>query len=480
MMPSVASRLKKNLGRTKEKILEGFGKTDRTSDENFDFYVDNFEQQFLQANKLNKELHKYINCLKETQKTSKIFYDTLKETYEIDWPDSNLFHEQIQIIDFKWGDYISHLNTEVQLPLIAYLNEFPDLKKRIEKRELKRLDYDNVRHTLENFSNKALKFNYNHVSNNNVSYRNSGSGTFQASEFNNHSFSSSDHLAKVTKLKIELDDKRQIYEEINESLCLAIPLFYKNRLKIISSILQDFFRTEVKFYSDCVDLKSHLDILCGNLLLNQSLSIQAPEYRTKIDKLDKKRFSNFFSSDRNSNIIRKSSFSISSNTLEKSRSIRLPEQESLNLRNKIASKTLKSDSNDLSFERDSTNMSEFIPTQDLNVKLSKGSSLSSISSTKKVNNTSDVPNSKSYLSEESINNKPKPNDSKINHLFKVKAIYAYEAKEIDELSFVKDDFILVVECSESEKEDLDDGWMIGVHELTNKRGLFPENFTKRI
>ena len=30
------------------------------------------------------------------------------------------------------------------------------------------------------------------------------------------------------------------------------------------------------------------------------------------------------------------------------------------------------------------------------------------------------------------------------------------------------------------KEDLDDGWLIGVHETSLKRGLFPENFTRRL
>lgn len=65
-------------------------------------------------------------------------------------------------------------------------------------------------------------------------------------------------------------------------------------------------------------------------------------------------------------------------------------------------------------------------------------------------------------------------------IFRVKATYPYEAKELDELTFTKEDLIVVVEGTESEKEDLDDGWLIGIHEITNKRGLFPENFTKRI
>ena len=61
MMPSVASRLKKNFSRTKEKILQGIGKTDRTSDNNFDLYVNNFETQNKQECKLEKKLNKYLN-----------------------------------------------------------------------------------------------------------------------------------------------------------------------------------------------------------------------------------------------------------------------------------------------------------------------------------------------------------------------------------------------------------------------------------
>ena len=78
---------------------------------------------------------------------------------------------------------------------------------------------------------------------------------------------------------------------------------------------------------------------------------------------------------------------------------------------------------------------------------------------------------------EVVCNKP---DMSNRFLFKVRATYAYEAKELDELHFAKDDLIVVVEGSESEKEDLDEGWLIGIHENTRRRGLFPENFTKRV
>ena len=157
MMPSVASRLKKNFSRTKEKILQGIGKTDRTNDQSFDLYVENFDKQNSQASKLTKELNKYLSCLKETQKSSRAFYETLRETYEETWPDSDIFGEQIEIMENKWHDYIGSLCDDVQHPLIAYLNEFPELKKKIEKRGNRLLDYDDARHSLENQQNKSSK-----------------------------------------------------------------------------------------------------------------------------------------------------------------------------------------------------------------------------------------------------------------------------------------------------------------------------------
>jgi hypothetical protein len=65
-------------------------------------------------------------------------------------------------------------------------------------------------------------------------------------------------------------------------------------------------------------------------------------------------------------------------------------------------------------------------------------------------------------------------------LFRVRAIYSYDSKEVDELAFNKDDLIDVIEGTEIEKEDLDDGWLIGIHCQSYARGLFPENFTKHV
>ena len=57
----------------------------------------------------------------------------------------------------RWDDYIGRLSDDVQYPLIAYLNEFPELKKKIEKRGNRLLDFDDARHTLQSVQAKTAK-----------------------------------------------------------------------------------------------------------------------------------------------------------------------------------------------------------------------------------------------------------------------------------------------------------------------------------
>lgn len=432
MMPSVTSRLKKNIARTKEKILQGMGKTDRTNDENFDFYVSNFEQQNAQAGKLAKELNKYLNSLRETQKSSKAFYDTLKETYEANWPNSDNFSEQINLMELKWIDYINRLANDVQSPLVAYLNEFPELKKKIEKRENRLLDYDEARHTLESVQTKSLK-----KSSPNGTSNGSNSLTSNNNPNLNQNVTSTDQLTKITKLKIDLEDKQHIYEEINQTLCMALPVLFDNRVKFYSSLFQTFFHTETMFHSDSAEAKSKLDVICENLSMET------------------------FEQTHNSLTMNINSISHSdSNTKE------IDENENSCNGNYIENGEKPVHLTDLfpSTENSYTNNNDTNASSNNKVVLDQESNTVSTTTPPSTINGSD--------------NLAKENCNPV--LYRVKATYAYDGKELDELTFGKDDIIEVVDGTESEKEELDDGWRIGVHLFTNKRGLFPENFTKRI
>jgi hypothetical protein len=534
MMPSVKSRLIKNISRTKEKILQGIGKTDKTNDENFDLYVENFERQYAQAHKLNKELNKYLSSLKETHKSSRAFYETLKETYEQQWPNAAQFGEQVDQSEMKWSEYVGRLHRDVQLPLASYLNEFPELKKKIEKRCNRLLDYDNARHSLENAQNKSLKknlhqlntissssqqqhHNNSHASNNNSSSSSSSSSN-SAHQHNNSTIigggsnnssnvaaAATDQLTKLTKLKIDLEDKQHVYEELNQTLCMALPVLFENRVKFYASLFQTLFHTETLFHSEALESKSKLDEICESLSLK--ISAEPSVTTTAHFKMISKKLNSLNgthggghsngcgggntsggSSHGSAENVRNGAqldddteldnekLNLSSN--ESSSNAPPPPPSSVTNSNHIVTEFVPkanllnetscySSSEDI--QQQTTTTTSYIQTEITNLAIVD----------RKRSLGGEVPKSTPPLSSSS-SSPPKTRPSRDRIAFKVKATYPYEAKELDELTFVKEDVIAVVDGTESEKEDLDDGWLIGIHETTSRRGLFPENFTKRI
>lgn len=515
MMPSVKSRLIKNISRTKEKILQGMGKNDKTSDENFDLYVENFEHQYTQANKLHKELNKYLSSLKETHKSSRAFYETLKETYESQWPMSNQFAEQIDQMELRWSEYLTRLYKDVQLPLMSYLNEFPELKKKIEKRCNRLLDYDNARHSLESAQSKSMKKNIlnlnsiggvggltNNNNNNNCSSSSSSSSnsghantTITSTSTTTTSTTATDQLTKLTKLKIDLEDKQHVYEEINQTLCLALPVLFENRVKFYASLLQTFFHTETIFHSESVESKTKLDELCENLSLKSST----------VDTLTGTNHFKMLSNKLNSLHIDSFNTDAFDNSNTSVEPITNDDDESPNKTNGVESMSNNADPPIAEAEHEPEpeadlnehHVAEFVPKNNLNEQscysssedLSTGGNMDQHHQQQlppTMDDSSNYHHKRPSLEQEPPRimalggNEAKVPPSRDRIVYRVKATYPYEAKELDELTFTKEDVILVVEGTESEKEDLDDGWLIGIHENSSRRGLFPENFTKRI
>lgn len=61
---SVTRVLTKKAGRAKERLMQNFGKADKTTDELFDVYHDNFNKQHNAATRLQKEMKNYVTCLR--------------------------------------------------------------------------------------------------------------------------------------------------------------------------------------------------------------------------------------------------------------------------------------------------------------------------------------------------------------------------------------------------------------------------------
>lgn len=60
----------------------------------------------------------------------------------------------------------------------------------------------------------------------------------------------------------------------------------------------------------------------------------------------------------------------------------------------------------------------------------------------------------------------------------MKATYKYVAEDQDELNFEAGELIRVIEYEDPEEQE--EGWLMGIKESSNEKGLFPANFTRPI
>ncbi|RZF35238.1 hypothetical protein LSTR_LSTR009362, partial [Laodelphax striatellus] len=145
----IAKSVSKHAGRAKEKILQNLGKVDRTADDIFDEHLQNFTRQHSAATRLQKEFNNYIRCIRAVQAASKSLMDSLNEIYESQWTGHDLVYVQAQNAEMLWQDFSHKLADQVLIPLNTYQAQFPEMRKKIEKRNRKLVDFDSQRHNMQ-------------------------------------------------------------------------------------------------------------------------------------------------------------------------------------------------------------------------------------------------------------------------------------------------------------------------------------------
>ena len=83
------------------------------------------------------------------QSASKNLMDTLTEVYEPQWTGQDLLTVQGQNSEMLWADLAHKLSDQVLIPLNTYQGQFPEMRKKIEKRGRKLIDYDKERHNVQ-------------------------------------------------------------------------------------------------------------------------------------------------------------------------------------------------------------------------------------------------------------------------------------------------------------------------------------------
>ncbi|XP_017123451.2 bridging integrator 2 isoform X1 [Drosophila elegans] len=228
----LAKSVQKHAGRAKEKILQNLGKVDRTADEIFDDHLNNFNRQQASASKLQKEFNNYIRCVRAVQTASKTLMDAVGEIYEPQWSGYDALQAQTGASESLWADFAHKLGDQVLIPLNTYTGQFPEMKKKVEKRNRKLIDYDGQRHSFQNLQANANKRKDD---------------------------------VKLTKGREQLEEARRTYEILNTELHDELPALYDSRILFLVTNLQTLFATEQVFHNETAKIYSELEAIVDKL-----------------------------------------------------------------------------------------------------------------------------------------------------------------------------------------------------------------------
>lgn len=227
----IAKTVQKHAGRAKEKFLQNLGKVDRTADDIFDEHLQNFTRQQNAANRLQKEFNNYIRCVRAVQAASKTLMDSLNEIYESQWTGHDLLYVQAQNLDILWQDFTHKLADQVLVPLNTYQSQFPEMRKKIDKRGRKLVDYDSQRHNFQSLQCNPKK---------------------------------RDEL-KVSRGKELLEEAKRTYEQLNSELHDELPALYDSRVLFLVTNLQTLFAAEQVFHTESAKVYSELEAIVDKL-----------------------------------------------------------------------------------------------------------------------------------------------------------------------------------------------------------------------
>ncbi|XP_069159571.1 myc box-dependent-interacting protein 1 isoform X5 [Procambarus clarkii] len=415
----------------RNKILQNLGKADRTVDDVFDEYEINFNRQQTNANRLHKEVANYLRCCRALHGASKSLFETLAEVYEPEWVGHELLYAQAQNSDMLWTDFCHKLQDQTLTPLTAYQQQFPEFRKKIDKRGRKLVDYDSQRHQLENLQRAGRRDEY-----------------------------------KIARSRDTLETARVTYEALNKELYDELPTLYDQRIPNVSSSLQALFAAEATVMAESSKVAKELEAIAEKLSKECAKGTYkvkrgvAPRPLSVVEPVSPKTI--------NSPSIRPTiSGPVTTNKEETGRPY-----EEIEFEDKKVNGTVSPQAR--------TN-GEVIGTK---IPPAAGSALCNGPSftsplaelDKKVEEIYDIPVDGGL--QPSVSAGATTEGLPQGVLYRVRATYKYTREDVDEIGFEVGDTIQVVEYDDPEEQE--EGWLTGIKEGTQEKGLFPANFTRPI
>uniref|UniRef100_A0A6M2DPP8 Putative amphiphysin n=1 Tax=Xenopsylla cheopis TaxID=163159 RepID=A0A6M2DPP8_XENCH len=491
----LAKSVQKHAGRAKEKILQNLGKVDRTADEIFDEHLQNFTKQQNSANRLQKEFNNYIRCIRAVQSASKSLMEAVSEVYESPWSGHDVLLHQTNALEMLWQDFSHKLGDQVLIPLNTYQAQFPEMRKKVDKRGRKLVDYDSQRHSFQGLQANANKKRDDAKVN-----------------------------SKVTRGRELLEEAKRTYEQLNSELHDELPALYDSRVLFLVTNLQTLFTSEQLFHQETAKVYAELEAIVDKLATDSqrgSYTIKkmnsvlpsggtlphSPKNNLQSNNLNNSKPSSPIKNalpesptksiassgtsvpnDNGSNNNLTASSNPSSVIMTPSTPPSSPPPPSSspppltpNLpKSEIPAPVLNNDTAQTKLSNGDHTVDSLTET---NAAAGDGKQAAILPSVNQnLNTSSDTnknvtpPASAGELYDIPVS--ATTTDLPPGVLYRVKATYKYNREDVDELSFEVGDVIRVIEYDDPEEQE--EGWLMGLKEGTNEKGMFPANFTRPI
>ncbi|XP_029207153.2 myc box-dependent-interacting protein 1-like [Acropora millepora] len=461
-----ASITTKRAKRAQEKVKQKLGKANETKDVTFDEFVNNFNKQQGAAQRLHKELKNYYSCIKAMLIASDAFGDAVREVYEPEWPGRDKLVQYLEELHNQWYELQEKLHDEVITPLTAYQSQFPDIKARINKRGRKLVDYDRYRHNLETLKAKGKTAD----------------------------------PKKLTQAEEEYNEAKSVYTKLHAELYEELPALFDSRIGYYVSSFQSIFTAEGVFHREAAKTKTQMNDLMDGLIQDMSTGNYTTKRPYPASSENQVSDSDDMDTQTNSSHPESGDLPVCNDeaaAVEGSEDINLTEKavDADGLNPFQQSDQEEQDCVDgeakavtESQEKAKAPPSGPPPTPHSIADRSPVSSLpvNTQNSQAETTETKSSPSSDEMpptsIAQPTEIEKQDANTNETSDipglLYKVRAAYRYVAEDDDELSFEKGEIINVIEFEDPDEQD--EGWLMGILELSGIKGVFPANFTKRI
>uniref|UniRef100_A0A8C6P179 Myc box-dependent-interacting protein 1 n=1 Tax=Nothobranchius furzeri TaxID=105023 RepID=A0A8C6P179_NOTFU len=487
----VASNVQKKLTRAQEKVLQKLGKADETKDAAFEEWVINFNKQYAEGSKLQRDLRAYLEAVKAMHESSKNLQACLGDMYDQDWHGKNEVDSVLEDCDVLWTDYHQKLVDHALISMDTYLGQFPDIKARIAKRDRKLVDYDSARHNYAATHKTKKKDGGIKITKPSTLLERATPGWAQG-------ILSAHNLAQTSLSKSqaeeELERAQKVFEEINLDLQEELPSLWNSRVGFYVSTFQSLAGFEEKFHKEISRLDQDLyDVLVNLEKSDPNRLVGFQLFRTGQNEM----IAIWVIANHFDLIVPFREFQLRPAVPPPPKvtpSKELKTENIINLFDAAAAPDISVTSPTESWGDGGTPPAHYDSvTADQEEWGDDGSHLAHHEKCLLLFNqqtpepapAAEAPAAAEAEAEAAAEEETKTDEMPPSFLFKVQVMHDYAANDTDELEMKAGDVVLVITFENPDEQD--DGWLMGIQQndwQQNKenatKGVFPENFTQRL